>query len=422
MGRAWQLALTLPHNLKNLRQDEEWCILDYNSDDQLWYILRERAPAWIERGQLRYYRTLVPQWFDTNRAKNAAHRLARGSVVFNLDADNFIDPSVRRQLARCEELYGDRFVLQNRSDQVNSPYLPAGDGTYGRIAMPRTLFNEIGGYDEQMLGMGNGDADILHRASRQDIRVVRSTKPPEHMPIPNALRDKSCNMRPDLQARGFNNLNAYHARFTRYREDLDAVSLREKLPGVFNFSSYAEDPGEVPHSVAIAPPSDVPSVGKHVMIFAAGNSPSAAASLIAGVEAGGTIQFVGMVTNEERAGLSKLQSLYPDCLIQVYSGQPGYVLSRLHQTQGDIFSTAVYTPADPMHDIAYIVQIHHLLAVGGTLHLQRVSSMSQAIRDVCMALFPGTRPPTGEVWPLVKSHKIDGDMMFHPYELPGVDN
>lgn len=91
-GRLYQLRETLPVNLDTLQNDEEIVLVDYRSPDG--------AAAWIwanfrpeiEAGRLRLFEVLDEAPWHSPKAKNLAHRLARGSYLFNLDGDNFILP------------------------------------------------------------------------------------------------------------------------------------------------------------------------------------------------------------------------------------------------------------------------------------------------------------------------------------------
>lgn len=418
------MEITLSHNLQSLRPDEEWCVLDYNSDDQLWFLLKERAGSWLESGRLRYYRTIQPQWFDVNRAKNAAHRLARGKVVFNLDADNYIDQSVRGQLARCEEMAGDRYVLHNRSKVQNSPYIPAGDGTYGRIAMPRRTFFDLGGYDEQILGMGNGDADILYRASREGLRVMGSAQPPEHTPVPNAVRDKVKHLRPDLRARGFRELNRYHGAFARNRTGVPVLPMDTHLPGVLNFDTYMEDPGAVPSltpSMGLVPPIEH-TFGKNILLLLPEQPLRTLSRVVYGMEDRSTIHIVGPVDQEDRSAIARIQAKHPQCLIMIHSGQPGHTLSRLYQEYGATFSTAFYQTNKPLQDIVYISHAHMLLQEQGVLQLQMPTPPSEATITACRAIFPTSPPLEGHNWSLVKEHQADDNLLFPTYHLEGASN
>ncbi|MEU5050198.1 galactosyltransferase-related protein [Streptomyces sp. NPDC021096] len=51
--------------------------------------------------------------------------------------------------------------------------LDPGNGSYGRIGLPRAAFDKLGGYDENLLPMGCQDSDLLDRARAHGMRVVR---------------------------------------------------------------------------------------------------------------------------------------------------------------------------------------------------------------------------------------------------------
>lgn len=48
-----------------------------------------------------------------------------------------------------------------------------GNGSYGRIGLPRGGFDTLGGYDERLLPMGCQDSDLVDRARALGMSVVR---------------------------------------------------------------------------------------------------------------------------------------------------------------------------------------------------------------------------------------------------------
>ena len=90
MGRLNHLQETLPKNLYGNQGFEglEFVLLDYSSRDGLAGWIKARFMPEIKSGLLVYYRAEGYQRFFMAHAKNVAHRLARGEIVCNVDADN----------------------------------------------------------------------------------------------------------------------------------------------------------------------------------------------------------------------------------------------------------------------------------------------------------------------------------------------
>ena len=178
-GRLWQLRETLAHNLTVIGDDEEIVLVDFDSPDDLGTWVWESFGAEVEAGRLRFFELLDEAPWHAAKAKNLAHRLARGGFLFNLDADNFLT-SRDRELIRAASATG-RGCRQNTGDLR--------DGTPGRIGLQREAFYEIGGYDEGLLGSLVQDFDIIVRAEAAGHRFVR-LPPPERQPVHNEVGAK----------------------------------------------------------------------------------------------------------------------------------------------------------------------------------------------------------------------------------------
>ena len=100
--------------------------------------------------------------------KNTATHQARGTIVVTLDCDNY---TVYR---------GGRFVItQFEQNDYNCvvhqfDWIPQ-NGNFGRIALTKKKFNEIGGYDQSLLPMGYQDWDIIKRAEATGCKYVNPT-------------------------------------------------------------------------------------------------------------------------------------------------------------------------------------------------------------------------------------------------------
>jgi hypothetical protein len=157
MGRLKYLRDTLPLNLLNNQQTPsvEFVLLDYSSPDGLRTWAAEVLQEHLCTGRVVFYSVTGYKHFHHAHAKNIAHRLARGKIVCNLDADNFTGFGFAEYLIHAFST-GKPIMLRS----------PTGiGGTFGRIALRKTDFESIGGYDERMaFGWGYEDWDLIKRA------------------------------------------------------------------------------------------------------------------------------------------------------------------------------------------------------------------------------------------------------------------
>ncbi|MRD48912.1 glycosyltransferase [Caenimonas koreensis DSM 17982] len=160
--RLIHLRQTLPRNLAWHQDDAEveFVIVNYNSGDELQQWVQDECAAELASGRIVHYFNPEPTAFHASHAKNQAFRLARGSILCNLDADNFTGPGfaayVREQLQALDFLSGgviegDRIVATNVR------------GVEGRNVVPRELFWALGGFDEQFSSWGYEDSNLSER-------------------------------------------------------------------------------------------------------------------------------------------------------------------------------------------------------------------------------------------------------------------
>ena len=165
-GRLQHVQQTLPVNLANNRSNDSKClVLDYNSQDNLIPWLKANFAAEIERGKLIVYSYREPGPFKMAHAKNVAHRLGileGGTILVNMDADNFTGPDCDRYIAK--QLPSSDMFLCAR--MVKSGPGKLARGIAGRIAVSATAFLLAGGYNEKYNTWAPEDLDFNVRLRR----------------------------------------------------------------------------------------------------------------------------------------------------------------------------------------------------------------------------------------------------------------
>lgn len=206
LNRFNYLEKVLPRNLKNLSHVSdkvEFVLVDFGSkiDVREWVVKNFRNE--LQNRYLRFYYTeALPSWHAAI-AKNTTHYLANSEILFNLDCDNFVqkisyreivevfrkfDGSVllhqniapqnifqlihilrNRPKARFLKLYKifdilmKSLPLETRYQVISKTTSYLENGTYGRIAYTKNMFDRIGGYDQSFPPMGQQDCDIILR-------------------------------------------------------------------------------------------------------------------------------------------------------------------------------------------------------------------------------------------------------------------
>lgn len=149
--------------LKNIRDNEvngnvEFLLLDYNSDDDLEEWVKANLGSYIESGLLSYYKTFDPQYFHRSHSRNMAFRLAKGNLICNVDADNYVGQGFADYLINEFSINNNVFLCAG-GETDGIPYPDMG----GRICVSKNDFNAVGGYDEDMCNYGYEDFDLISR-------------------------------------------------------------------------------------------------------------------------------------------------------------------------------------------------------------------------------------------------------------------
>ena len=163
MGRLYDLKETLPKNIEDNKNysNLEFVILDYNSNDNLGDWMKKNMFKHIETGRVSYYRTTEPKYFSMSHSRNIAFKVATGEIVNNLDADNYT-ASPTKNADECWASYLNR--LANQQDE-KAIFAKGKRGMHGRIGFYKKDFIELlGGYDEDLLGYGHDDHDLVQRS------------------------------------------------------------------------------------------------------------------------------------------------------------------------------------------------------------------------------------------------------------------
>ncbi|MFN3850161.1 MAG: glycosyltransferase family 2 protein [Spirosomataceae bacterium] len=163
MNRVHHLQETLPNNLESCNNDEEveFVILDYNSKDGLADWMKENIVKFGTK--VKNYHTKEPQFYNRSHSRNMAFRLAKGEILVNLDADNFVGEGFVNYLKKT--------FAENNSCFV-CPSHDASTDTFGKVAFAKNDFYNLKGYDEAIECYGFEDFDIKSRLlnlGRKDI-------------------------------------------------------------------------------------------------------------------------------------------------------------------------------------------------------------------------------------------------------------
>ena len=171
-NRLWQLAKTLPHNTQYLKCGEiELVIVAYN-DGSVKPYLQANYADYLSDGRIRVIEHNEDKIFaDGSRwscgyVKDIAHNKAIGDVLFNLDADNFIDDDLHQTLLT---LPPNTLLITKQSEWQ-------ADGRSGRIGLHKSDYGKIRYRDRGR----NDDGDFMlqaHLAKLQFMQIPCLIKP-----------------------------------------------------------------------------------------------------------------------------------------------------------------------------------------------------------------------------------------------------
>ena len=172
MNRFHQIEETLIKNLEDNwedRDDVEFVLMDINSKDRFREWIREQnLTKYTECGYLRYYESDVLDQWHASIGKNTATHQAQGRIVVTLDCDNYTGYRGGRFVITQFEQHDYKCVVHQFDWNPQN-------GNFGRIAMTKEKFNEIGGYDQSLMPMGYQDWDIIKRAEASGCKYGNPT-------------------------------------------------------------------------------------------------------------------------------------------------------------------------------------------------------------------------------------------------------
>jgi len=161
MNRTDDLIETLPKNIQDNSDypDIEFVILDYNSSgknfsDLYRFLKQPEYLLMMDNGYLSYYRTNEPTHYSMAKSRNLAFRHANGRIIINVDADNFTNVGFASKINQLANEKPEKAVFAKGSRMLR-----------GRLGFYKDEFiNLLGGYNEDLIGYGADDRDILNRA------------------------------------------------------------------------------------------------------------------------------------------------------------------------------------------------------------------------------------------------------------------
>lgn len=164
MNRLNDLKETLPKNIKSNSDypNVEFVVLDYNSTDKIEDWMKKEMIDHIWSGKLKFLQTKEPQQYSMTHSRNIAFRAASGSIVLNVDADNYTNDHFATFINR----------LANEQ-QYNAIFAKGKRMIRGRIGFWKHEFTDIlGGYDENIEDYGHDDHDLIYRAYNLGFRLM----------------------------------------------------------------------------------------------------------------------------------------------------------------------------------------------------------------------------------------------------------
>jgi len=169
LNRTHQIEQTLMQNLEDNFVDNthiEFVLVDFGSTDGFRDWIRfQNFKKYNEHGYFKYYETDRLNSWHASVAKNTAIHYSTGKIVVTLDCDNFTG-------IRGGDFVINQFEKHNYNCVLHQFDQTAQNGNFGRIALTKNKFNQLGGYDQSLLPMGYQDWDLLKRAESTGSKYI----------------------------------------------------------------------------------------------------------------------------------------------------------------------------------------------------------------------------------------------------------
>ena len=214
MDRKYQLEKTLLQNLKDSTNNEtEFILFDFGSKDGLKEYIYNSFNEYLESKKLKYYYTDKLKYWHASIAKNTAHMYANGKYIVNLDCDNYIGENGDTLIINIFKENGDNIIISQSNYKL-------GSGNAGRISLTKSNFLILGGYNEYFYPMGYQDPDLINRAVKYGLKLIKLNK--NNDAIKNTKEESIKNTNLNLSYQKMNQMNMLMSKINIENNDLIA--------------------------------------------------------------------------------------------------------------------------------------------------------------------------------------------------------
>lgn len=184
MNRTYDLKKTFLRNLADNIEypNVEFVLLNYNSQDDMDEWVKKYLMGWIEDGIISYFKTIEPEFYDMGHSRNVAFKAAAGDIVNNIDADNYTNRDFASYINKLADI-----------QPKNAVFVKGKRMMHGRLGFYKDEFIASGGYDEELIGYGFDDHNLLYRHMNHGSKMMWWNKlcPMDRIKTPNDLKSKN---------------------------------------------------------------------------------------------------------------------------------------------------------------------------------------------------------------------------------------
>jgi predicted glycosyltransferase involved in capsule biosynthesis len=208
-NRKYQLEQTLLQNLLDSNnKNTEFILIDFGSTDGLKEYIYNNFKEYLESKKLKYYYTDKLKYWHASIAKNTTHKYANGKYIVNLDCDNILIELFKKN---------DNIII-SQGDTI------FGSGNSGRISLLKENFIKLGGYNEYFYPMGYQDSDLLQRAIKYGLKLIKLNK--NNLAIKNSKIESIKNTGTNINYYKMNQLNTLISKLNIENNDLIANKFK----------------------------------------------------------------------------------------------------------------------------------------------------------------------------------------------------